>query len=207
MRRTSLALLILAVMVFAFAIVRWVALASQIAEEKVEQTWTGRVAFDLSRQEGWKTSDYVPRRAGLYSLVLETQGPSWKPHPTAAFLGSFEVEILDSSGKLAKRMHVNGSSLYHTNENHIHWSALDTLTIDSTGSGTWKVRVLTSQSDANFKEMTSAIIVQPPSHFDVGWIGFSGRIEIGLIAALGFILLLASAALLYFARRNTRRGE
>ncbi|MEX0805919.1 MAG: hypothetical protein WD688_21770 [Candidatus Binatia bacterium] len=206
MRRASLILLILALVGFAFAIVRWVAQARQIAEEKEEQKWTGRVAFDLSRQEGWKTSDYVPRRAGLYSLVLETQGRSWKPHPIVAFSGSFEVEILDASGKLAKRKHVDGRSIYHTNENHVHWSGLDTVTIETTGSGAWKIRVLTSQPDANFTEMTSAIILQPPSRFDVGWAGFSGGIEIALIAASGFILLVAAGGLLYFARRNTRRG-
>jgi hypothetical protein len=205
MRRASLILLILAFVVFTFAIVRWVTLGNRIAEEKEEQTRTGRVVLDLSRQEGWKTSEYIPRRAGLYSLVLETQGRSWKPHPTVTFTGSFEIEILDSFGNLAKRMHVNGPSLYHTNENHIHWSGLDTVTINSTGSGAWKIRVVTSQPDANFKEMTSVIILQPPSHFDIGWAGFSRGIEVALIAGLGFILLSASGASLYFASRNIRQ--
>lgn len=207
MRRAALILLILSLVVFAFGIIRWVALTRDIAEEKGAQTRRGRVVFDLSRQEGWKTSDYIPRRAGLYSLVLETQGRGSKPRSRAAFVGAFEVEILDSSGKLAKRMRVNGASVYHTNENHIHWSGLDTITIDSTGSGPWQIRVLTSQPDPNFNEMTSAIILQPPAHFDVGWAGFSSGIEIALIAALGFILLSASGALFYFARRNTHRSE
>jgi hypothetical protein len=205
MRRASLTLLILAFVVFAFGIVRWVTLGSQIAEEKEEQTRTGRVVLDLSRQEGWKTSDYIPRRAGLYSLVLETQARSWQPHPTATFTGSLEIEILDPSGNLAKRMRIDGQSLHHTNENHIHWSALDTVTIGSTGSGAWKIRVVTSHADANFKEMASAIILQPPSHFDVGWAGFSRGIEVALIAGLGLMLLSASGALLYFARRNVRQ--
>jgi hypothetical protein len=205
MRRASLALLTLAFVVFAFGIVRWVRLGNQIAEEKEEQTRTGRVVLDLSRQEGWKTSGYSPRRAGLYSLVLETQGRSWKPYPRATFAGSFEIEILDSSGNLAKRMRIDGQSLHHTNENHIHWSALDTVTIASTGSGAWRIRVLTSQADANFKETVSAIILQPPSHLDVGWAGFSRGIEVALIAGLGFILLSASGASLYFARRHIRQ--
>jgi hypothetical protein len=199
MRRASLTLLILAVVVFAFAIIRWVALGRQIAEEKEEQTRTGRVVFDLSQQESWKTSDYIPRRAGLYSLVLETEGRSLKPHPMATFTGSFEIEILDSSGNLSKRMRVQGQSLHHTNENHVHWSALDTVMINSSGSGAWKIRVSTSQADANFKEMASAIILQPPSKFDIGWAKFSRGIEIALIAGLGFILLSASGALWYFS--------
>jgi hypothetical protein len=210
MLRASLTLLILAVVVFALGIGRWATLGSQIAEEKEEQTRTGRVALDLSRQEGWKTSDYIPRRTGLYSLVLETQGRSWKPHPTATFTGSFEIEILDSSRKVAKRTRIDGQSLHHSNENHIHWSSLDTVTIASTGSGVWKIRVLISDADANFKDMASAIILQPPSHFDVGWAGFSRAIEVALIAGLGFILLSASGASLYFARRNIReevRGD
>ncbi|MPZ76295.1 MAG: hypothetical protein GEU77_07200 [Deltaproteobacteria bacterium] len=206
MRRPSLILRILALAVFAFAIVRWVAQARQIAEERDEQKWTGRVPFNLSRQEGWKTSDYIPRQAGLYSVVLETQGRNWKPHPTLAFSGSFEIEILDPSGKLAKRKQVDGPSLYHTNENHIHWSGLDTVTIKASGSGAWKIRVLTSQPDANFTDMTSAIILQSPPRFDIGWAGFSGGIEIALIASSGFILLVAAGALLYFARRNTQGG-
>jgi hypothetical protein len=205
MRRAFLTLLILAVVGFAFAIIRWVALGRQIAEEKEEQTRTGRVVFDLSQQESWKTSDYIPRRTGLYSLVLETRGRSLKPQPIATFSGSFEFEIIDSAGKLAKRMRVQGQSLHHTNENHVHWSALDTLMIDSSGSGAWKIRVLTAQADANFKEMASAIILQPPSNFDIGWASFSRGIEVALIAGLGFVLLSASAASWYFARRNIRR--
>src|SRR5712691_8097979 len=129
MRRTSLILLILALVVFALAMVRWVTLARQIAEEKREQRWTGRVVFDLSRQEGWKMSDYMPRRPGLYSLVLETERPGWKLHPTTIFIGAFEIEILKPSGNVVKRSHVVGQSLYHTNENHIHWSSLDTIAI------------------------------------------------------------------------------
>jgi hypothetical protein len=204
MRRAASILLILALVVFAFGIVRWVALTRDIAEEKREQSRSGRVVFNLSREEGWKTSDYIPRRSGLYSLVLESQGRDWKPHPTAAFAGSFELEVLDSSRKLVKRMRVNGASLYHTNESHIHWSGLDTVTIDSAGTGAWQLRVLTAEPDPNFKETTSAIVLQPPSDFDVGWAGFSGGIESALLVAVGFILLLGSAASWYFARRNTR---
>ncbi len=205
MRHASLALLILAVLVFAFGIVRWIALGRQIAEEKEEQTRTGRVVFDLSQQEGWKTSDYIPRRAGLYSVVLETQSRIWKPRPAATFTGVFEIEIVDSSGNIAKRMRVHGQSFHHTNENHIHWSALDTLTMTAIGSGAWKIRVATNQADANFKEMASAIILQPPSKFDVGWAKFSRGIEIAVIAALGLVLLSASGASWYFARRNIRQ--
>jgi hypothetical protein len=202
MRRASLTLLIIAVVVFAIGIVRWVALGRQIAEEKEQQSRTGRVVFDLSQQESWKTSDYIPRRTGLYSLILETRGRSWTPHPIVTFTGVFELEILDSTGNVAKRMRVHGQSLHHTNENHVHWSALDTVMINSSGSGGWKIRVSTSQADANFKEMASAIILQPPSNFDIGWAKFSRGIEIALIAGLGFILLSASGASLYYARRN-----
>jgi hypothetical protein len=205
MRRAFLTLLILAVVVFAFGIFRWVTLGRQMAEEKEKQTRTGRVVFDLSQQEGWKTSDYIPRRAGLYSLVLETQGRIWKPRPTATFTGIFEIEIVDSSGNVAKRMRVQGQSLHHTNENHVHWSALDTVMINSSGSGAWKIRVSTSQADANFKEMASAIILQPPSRFDIGWAKFSRGIEIALIAGLGFILLSASGGSWYYAGRNVRQ--
>ena len=205
MRRASLTLLILAVVVFAFGIFRWVTLGRQIAEEKEEQTRTGRVVFDLSQQEGWKTSDYIPRRAGLYSLVLETQGRNWKPRAATTFTGVFEIEIVDSSGNHAKRMRVHGQSLHHTNENHVHWSALDTLTIAATSSGAWKIRASTSQADANFKETASAIILQPPSKFDIGWAKFSHGIEIVLIAGLGFILLSASGASWYYAGRDVRQ--
>jgi hypothetical protein len=205
MRRAFLTLLILAVVVFAFGVFRWVTLGRQIAEEKEEQTRSGRVVFDLSQREGWKTSEYIPRRAGLYSVVLETQGRIWKPRPTATFTGIFEIEIVDSSGNVAKRMRVQGQSLHHTNENHVHWSALDTVMINSSGSGAWKIRVSTSQADANFKEMASAIILQPPSKFDIGWAKFSRGIEIALIAGLGFILLSASGASWSFARRNIRQ--
>jgi hypothetical protein len=204
MRRAFLTLLILAVVVFAFGIFRWVTLGTQIAEEKEEQTRTGRVVFDLSQQEGWKTSDYIPRRAGLYSVVLETQGRIWKPRDAATFTGVFEIEIVDSSGKVAKRMRVHGQSLHHTNENHVHWSALDTLTMAATGSGAWKIRASTSDVDANFEETTSAIILQPPSKFDIGWARFSRGIEIALIAGLGVILLSSSGASWYFARRHIR---
>ena len=124
MRAAFLTLLILAVVVFAFGIFRWVTLGRQIAEEKEEQTRTGRVVFDLSQQEGWKTSDYT---------------------------------------------------------------------------------VATNQADANFKEMASAIILQPPSKFDIGWAKFSRGIEIAVIAALGLVLLSASGASWYFARRNIRQ--
>ena len=205
MRRAFLTLLILAVVVFAFGIFRWVTLGTQIAEEKEEQTRTGRVVFDLSQQEGWKTSDYIPRRAGLYSVVLETQGRTWKPRDAATFTGILEIEIVDSSGNVAKRMRVHGQSLHHTNENHVHWSALDNLTMATTGSDAWKIRVSTAQADANFTEMASAIILQPPSKFDIGWAKFSRGIEIALITALGFLLLAASGASWYFARRNIRQ--
>lgn len=205
MRRISLTLLILAFAVFAFGIIRWVTLGSKIAEERREQASTGRIILNLSRQEGWQTVDYIPRRAGLYSLVLETQGRSWKPHPTATFTGSFEIEILDSSGNLTKRFRIDGRALHHTNENHIHWSGIDTVPIASTGPNAWKIRALVSRADANFEEMTSTVIVQPPAHFDVGWAGFSRGIEAALIAVLGFIVLAASGASLYFARRNVRQ--
>ena len=205
MRGAFLTLLMLAVVVFAFGIFRWVTLGKQIAEEKEEQTRTGRVVFDLSQQEGWKTSDYLPRRAGLYSLVLETQSRIWRPRPAATFTGVFEIEIIDSSGNVAKRMRVHGQSLHHTNENHVHWSSLDTVTIAATGSGAWKIRASTSDADANFKETTSAVILQPPSKFDIGWAKFSRGIEIVLITALGFLLLAASGASWYFARRNIRQ--
>lgn len=205
MRGAFLTLLMLAVVVFAFGIFRWVTLGKQIAEEKEEQTRTGRVVFDLSQQEGWKTSDYIPRRAGLYSVVLETQGRTWKPRDAATFTGILEIEIVDSSGNVAKRMRVHGQSLHHTNENHVHWSALDNLTMATTGSDAWKIRVSTAQADANFTEMASAIILQPPSKFDIGWAKFSRGIEIALITALGFLLLAASGASWYFARRNIRQ--
>lgn len=205
MRGAFLILLILAVVVFAFGIFRWVTLGTQIAEEKEEQTRTGRVVFDLSQQEGWKTSDYIPRRSGLYSVVLETQGRIWKPRDAATFTGAFEIEIVDSSGNVVKRKRVHGQSLHHTNENHIHWSSLDTVTIAAIGLGPWKIRVSTDQADANFKEMASAVILQPPSKLDVGWAKFSRGIEIVLIAALGFLLLAASGASWYFARRNIRQ--
>jgi hypothetical protein len=205
MRGAFVTLLILAVVVFAFGIFRWVTLGGQMAEEKEEQTRTGRVVFDLSQQEGWKTSDYIPRRAGLYSVVLETQSRIWKPRPAATFTGVFEIEIVDSSGNVAKRMRVHGQALHHTNENHVHWSALDTLTMTTIGSGAWKIRVSTAEADANFKEMASAIILQPPSKFDIGWAKFSRGIEVALIAALGFLLLSASGASWYFARRNIRQ--
>ncbi len=205
MRGAFLTLLILAVVVFAFGIFRWITLGRQIAEEKEEQTRTGRVVFDLSQQEGWKTSDYIPRRAGLYSVVLETQGRIWKPRPAATFTGVFEIEIVDSSGNVAKRMRVHGQALHHTNENHIHWSAVDTLTMTATGSDAWKIRVSTAEADANFKEMASAVILQPPSKLDIGWAKFSRGIEIVLIAALGIVLLSASGASWYFTRRNIRQ--
>ena len=205
MRGAFLTLLILAVVVFAFGIFRWVTLDRQIAVEREEQTRTGRVVFDLSQQEGWKTSDYIPRRSGLYSVVLETQARIWKPRPAATFTGVFEIEIVDSSGNVAKRMRVHGKSLYHTNENHIHWSSLDTVTIAAIGSDAWKIRVATNQADANFKEMVSAVILQPPSKVDVGWAKFSRGIEIAVTAALGLILLSASGASWYFARRNIRQ--
>jgi hypothetical protein len=207
MRRISLTLLILAFAVFAFGIIRWVTLGSQIAEERREQASTGRVVLNLSRQEGWQTTDYIPRRAGLYSLVLETQGRSWKPRPTATFTGSFEIEILDSFGNLAKRLRIDGRSLHHTNENHIHWSGLDTVPIDPTGPDAWKIRALVSRADANFIEMTSAVILQPPARFDVGWVGFSRGTEVALGPGLGLILLAESGASLYFARRNVRQEE
>ena len=205
MRRASLTLLILAVVVFAFGIFRWVTLGRQIAEEKEEQTRTGRVVFHLSQQEGWKTSDYIPRRLGLYSLVLETHGPNWTSRPTVTFSGVFEIEIIDSSGNVAKWMRVHGQSLHHTNENYIHWSSLDTVTIGAIDSGAWKIRVSTNQADANFKEMVSAVILQPPSKFDVGWAKFSRGIEVVVIAVLGFVLLSASGTSWYFARRNIRQ--
>jgi hypothetical protein len=97
-------------------------------------------------------------------------------------------------------MRVHGQSLHHTSENHVHWSGLDTVMINSTGSGAW-----TSQADANFNEMTSAIILQPPCHLDVGWASFSRTIEIPLIAALGFILLSASQCFVVFLGRNIRQ--
>jgi hypothetical protein len=207
MRRAGQTLLILALAFFAFAIARWIFLSRNIADEKGEQRRAGRVTFDLSRQEGWKSADYFPRRTGLYSLVLETQGPKWKPHPTATFAGAFEIEIIDPMGNVIKRDHVTGQFLYHSNENHIHWSGLDALPIGSTGSGPWKLRVLISQPDANFSEMVSALILQPPPHFDVGWAGLYGMIEIVLIAAFGLLLLCVSAALFYFSRRSNRRGS
>ena len=79
------------------------------------------------------------------------------------------------------------------------------MTIAAIGSGAWKIRVSTSQADANFKEMESAIVLQPPSTFDIGWAKFSRGIEIALIAGLGFILLSASGTSWYFARRNIRQ--
>jgi len=205
MRRISLTLLILALVVFAFGVIRWVTLGNRIAEERREQASTGRVVLNLSRQEGWQAADYIPRRAGLYSLVLETQGRSWKPHPTATFTGFFEIEVLDSFGNLAKRLRIDGRSLHHTNEDHIHWSGLDTVPIGPTGPDAWKIRALVSRGDDNFKEMTSTVLLQPPAHFDVGWAGFSRGIEVALTAGLGFILLAASGASLYFARRNVRQ--
>ena len=198
MRRLSLALLILALVVLAFGILRWVMLGSRIAEERREQASSGRVVLNLSRQEGWQTADYIPRRAGLYSLVLETQGGSWNPHSTATFSGSFEIEILDPFGNLAKRLNVDGQSLHHTNENHIHWSGLDAVPITSTGPGAWKIRASVSRADVNFKEMRSAVILQPPAHFDVGWAGFSRGIEVALIAGLGFIAGSERCGVLFF---------
>jgi hypothetical protein len=205
MRRTSLTLLILAFAVFAFGISRWVTLGRQIAEERQNQIRTGRVDLDLSRQDGWVTADFIPPRPGLYSVVLETQGRSWKPHPTATYTGSFEIELVDSFGNVTKQLRIDGQSVHHTNENHVHWSGLDTVTIASTGSGAWKIRVLNLRPDVNFKETTSAVILQPPPHFDVGWAGFSRGIEVALIAGLGLILLSASGVVLYFSKRNIRQ--
>ena len=205
MRRIALTLLIVALAVFVFGTIRWVSLGGRIEEERREQSDTGRVVFNLSRQEGWQTADYRPRRAGLYSVVLETRGRSWKPQPAATFTGSFEVEILDPLGNLAKRLRMDGNSLHHTNENHVHWSGLDTVPIASVGPGAWKIRALVSRADANFKETSSALILQPPGHFDVGWAEFSRGIEVALIAGFALVLLAASGAALYFARRNIRQ--
>jgi uncharacterized membrane protein YidH (DUF202 family) len=205
MRRASLTLLILALVVSAFAMIRWVALGRQISEEKEEQTKTARVVFALSRQEGWKTAEYIPRRSGLYSLVLETQGRNWTPHPVATFNGTFEIELHDPVGNPVKRMRVHARSLHHTNESHVHWSPVDTVTINPSGASPWKIRVSTSQGDDNFKDTVSAIILQPPAHIDIGWASFSRGIEVALIAGLGFILLSASAASWYFAKRNIRQ--
>lgn len=202
MRRIALTLLIVALAVFVFGTIRWVSLGGRIEEERREQSDTGRVAFNLSRQEGWQTADYRPRRAGLYSVVLETRGRSWKPQPAATFTGSFEVEILDPLGNLAKRLRMDGNSLHHTNENHVHWSGLDTVPIAATGSGAWKIRALVSRADANFKETSSVLILQPPAHFDVGWAEFSRGIEGALIAGFALVLLAARGAVLYFARRK-----
>ena len=115
MRRLAFTLLIVASAIFVFGAIRWVTLGNRIEEERREQSVTGRVAFNLSRQEGWRTADYIPRRAGLYSVVLETRGRSWKARPAATFTGSFEVEIVDPLGNLAKRLRMDGQSLHQTN--------------------------------------------------------------------------------------------
>jgi hypothetical protein len=204
MRRLSLGLLILALAIFAFGIIRWVILGNRIAEERREQANTGRVALNLSRQEGWQTTNYILRRAGLYSLVLETRGRSSKPRSTATFTGAFEIEILDSFGKIAKRWRIDGGSLHHTNDNHIHWSGLDTVSITSIGPDAWKIRASVSRGDDNFAETTSTVILQPPAQFDAGWAGFSRGIEAALSAGLGLILLAASGVSSYFARRSVQ---
>jgi hypothetical protein len=202
MRRLAFALLGLALAVWVFGAVRWVSLGSRIERERQQQAGTARVELNLSRQEVWQTADYTPRRAGLYSLILETRGKSWQPHPTATFTGSLQIEIVDPLGNLAKRLRMDGRSLHHTNENHIHWSALDTVPIVATGVGAWKIRALVLRADANFNETISAVILQPPAQFDVGWAEFSRAMEVAVIAGFGLILLAASGALFYFSRRR-----
>jgi hypothetical protein len=204
MRRAAKILLLLSLLTFAVGGIRWYLVSGRVAEEKRRQEPSARVAFDLSRQNGWKSVDYTAERIGPYAIVLETRGLNWDRRPTAGFAGVFEIEIVDPSGKVVKKERYDPQFLYHTNENHVHWTPLGTSETQVNTPGRWKIRVATLQGDPNFAATTSAIVVYPPPKFDTGWASLGGLFEFILTAILGLVLLICSALLSHIANRKTR---
>jgi hypothetical protein len=204
MRRAAKTLLILALSTFAFGALRWYLASGRVAEEKRRQEPIARVAFDLSRQDGWKSGDYSLERLGSYAIVLETRGLNWDRRPTASFAGVFEIEVIDPSGKLVKKERYDQQSIYHTNENHVHWTGLGMSEIQVNAPGRWKTRVTTLQADSNFNSTTSAIVVYPPGNFDTGWASLGAIFEFILTGILGLGLLFCSALLSQIAKRKMR---
>ncbi|HXG50967.1 MAG TPA: hypothetical protein VNN77_06105 [candidate division Zixibacteria bacterium] len=189
--------------VFAVAAVRWNAASERVAQERRELRHVARVEFDLSRADGVKTTEYTPRRPGMYAIALETRGLDWEPRATATFAGAFEVEVVDPGGRSVARKRFQ--NLYHTNESHPHWIGLDTITIESAGTGAWQVRVATVQPDPNFVRTASALLLNPPARFDTGWAALGNFLELAIASILGLLLLIAGAVAFYVARRKERR--
>ena len=202
MRRAAQILLVLALVAFAAGVIRWHIVSGRVAQEKRAQGPIARVEFDLSRQDGWKSADYTADRIGPHAIVLETRGLNWEGRPTTSFAGVFEIEVADPSGKLVKKERYDRQSVYHTNENHVHWTGLGTSEIQTNALGRWNIRVATLQADANFTATTSAVVVYPPAEFDAGWASLGAFFEFLLLAVLGLLLLFCSALLSHIAKRK-----
>jgi hypothetical protein len=202
MHRAAQIFLVLALLGFAVGAIRWHIVSGRVAQERREQEPIARLAFDLSRQDGWKSADYTADRIGPHAIVLETRGLNWESHPTTTFAGVFEIEVTDPSGKPVKKQRYDQQSVYHTTENHIHWTGLGTSEIQTNTLGRWNIRVATLQADANFTATTSAVVVYPPAKFDAGWAGIGAFFEFILIAVLGLGLLICSALLSHIAKRR-----
>jgi hypothetical protein len=204
MRRAAKILLILALSTFAVGVLRWYLESARVSQEKRDQEPIARLAFDLSRQDGWKSVDYTADRMGLYAIVLETRGLNWESRVTAGFAGVFAIELVDPSGKVVKKERYDPQLLYHTNENHVHWTSLGTSETQVNGLGRWKLRVATLQADPNFAATTSAVVVYPPAKFDPGWASLGAFFEFILFSVTGVLLLFCSAFLSHIAKRKTR---
>jgi len=96
MRRASLALLILAFVVFAFGIVRWVRLGSQIAEEKEEQTRTVALSWTCRGKKAGRrpVTVHAGRGCTVWSWKLKAEAGSHIPELLSLVLSRLRFSIL-----------------------------------------------------------------------------------------------------------------
>jgi len=206
MKRFSQSLLILGCLAWGGAAVYWRAATQAAQKERSQQVRVGRIALRLAQPGEWAGTTFIPRRAGLHVMVLESVDPIG-PMTEALFQGAVEVEIADPHGRLAFQKRVDRASIQHGVPSGVEFSALGDVDVPVADGGAWALRVRVAEGDPQFARAASSIYLQTPPQFDVGWFLFNRFFGVVALAVLGVLLVVIGGIMGVVTGRRPRAAR
>lgn len=161
-----------------------------------------RLRLPLGHAADWRSGTFTPHRTGPHGIVLESSNPAG-PRAAGLFGGAIELELSDSHGRITLRKIVDGQSIEHPVPSGTVSTPVALVDIPRAG-GVWSFSVRTARGDARFASAYSTVAITPPARMDVGWHVFGMVVGVGVLTALGGLLVAAGGWLARARQRNSR---
>jgi hypothetical protein len=170
--------------------------------------------FRLAEQTDWHMETFSPRDTGYHALHLSTVNTS-RTAPVSDttgefrtfYHGAFDARIVDPTNDIIWSRHIEGNTIFLALPSNTAWIFIDSVHIQNVREGAWKLQARVMESDENFSNTFSELIVMPPRAENIGLYIYTQSIKLigmGILILAGFCTMVLGG---YLWRRATLSSQ